>query len=140
MPSSLSSLSPLRIDGVEIEVAEKPTDGDGGGATARAAIVMRGRMTSRNPDASIQPFLKKVHEALCADKIDRVEVDVTDLGFVNSSAIRLFVDWAMWVKGEGDAPHYKLVFRTKEGIAWQRLTLTALTGIAPTCVEVQPVG
>lgn len=94
-------------------------------------------MTSRQPHPSIQTYLRTVHDEALKLKLASIDVDVTGLSFVNSSAIRLFVDWAMWAKGGGEAPLYQLVFLIKEGITWQRMTLTALTTLAPTVVRVE---
>jgi len=124
--SSLSHIERLSVDGLEIE-------------TSDARVVLRGKMTSRQPEASIQPHIRKIHDAATELPLTDVEVDVTELSFVNSSAIRLFVDWAMWAKGTTDTPHYRLTFKAKEGITWQRMTLTALTSLAPTVVRVETV-
>ncbi len=51
-------------------------------------------------------------------------VDVVDLKFVNSSAIRLFVDWATAVKNAGTP--YRLKFKGKRAVAWQRTAFMAL--------------
>jgi hypothetical protein len=122
--SALTHLEKLNVDGVEF-------------IPMAAGVRIKGKMTSRQPEASIQPYLRKIHEEVCKLKLPSVDVDVTELSFVNSSAIRLFVDWAMWAKGTASEPLYKIVFQTKEGITWQRMTLTALTSLAPAVVRVQ---
>jgi hypothetical protein len=121
--SELSHVEQLNVDGVEFIPKGR-------------CLRIRGKMTSRQPEASIQPYLKRIHEEVCRLKLASVEVDVTELSFVNSSAIRLFVDWTMWAKGTSDQPLYQLVFQAKEGITWQRMTLTALTSLAPAVVRV----
>jgi hypothetical protein len=120
----LTQIAPLVADGLEIAV------------TPNGGVVLSGRMTSRAPAPEIQPYLRRIHEDARTKRLPKIEVDVTKLTFVNSSAIRLFVDWAMWVKEPTGAP-YKLVFRTRDGVAWQRLTLTALKSIAPSAIEVE---
>ena len=91
---------------------------------------------AKDAPPEIQPYLRRIHEDARTKRLPKIEVDVTKLTFVNSSAIRLFVDWAMWVNEPTGAP-YKLVFRTRDGVAWQRLTLTALKSIAPSAIEVE---
>jgi hypothetical protein len=129
--SSSSHADSLRVEGVEIDAS--PSEPGEGGATRK--IAFRGRITSRQPDAQIQPFLRKIHDAAKAAQLSRVDVDVTELSFVNSSGIRLFVDWAMWA-AEHKPGGYRLRFLTKEGVTWQRMTLAALTSIAPGVVDV----
>lgn len=120
----LSHLGGLDVDGVEII-----PDG--------SVVRMRGKMTSRQPDPAIQTYLRSMHDEAQKLRLASIEVDVTGLSFVNSSAIRLFVDWAMWAKGSAETPLYQLVFHIKEGITWQRMTLTALTSLAPAVVRVE---
>lgn len=121
---SLSHLGGLDVDGVQI-------------VPEGQAVRIRGKMTSRQPDPSVQSFFRKIHDEAQKLKVASIEVDVTGLLFVNSSAIRLFVDWAMWAKGGADAPIYQLVFHIKEGITWQRMTLAALTSLAPAVVRIE---
>jgi len=123
---SLSHVEPLKVDGVEF-------------VPKGQAVKIRGKMTSRQPEASISPYLRRVHDEVCKLKLKELDVDVTELTFVNSSAIRLFVDWTMWAKGSTDEPLYEIVFHAKEGITWQRMTLSALTSLAPKVVRVKSV-
>ena len=124
--SSLSwQIDPLSVDGVEL----LPQSG--------GALRIRGKLTARQPSPLIQPFLRRLHDAAVQLRLTSVSVDVTELTFVNSSAIRLFVDWTMWAKGDGAEPCYNLVFRTTGRITWQRLTIAALTALAPGVVRVE---
>ena len=64
-----------------------------------------------------------------------VTVDVRKLTFVNSSAIRLFVDWATWVRDqEPDA--YVIRFRTDRRITWQRTSFSVLQSLAPNAIVI----
>lgn len=123
---SLSHVEPLNVDGVEF-------------IPKGHAVRIRGKMTSRQPEASIHPYLRRIHDEVCRLKLKEIDIDVTELTFVNSSAIRLFVDWTMWAKGSQDTPLYEIIFHAKEGITWQRMTLTALTSLAPKVVHVRSV-
>jgi hypothetical protein len=65
-------------------------------------------------------------------------VDVTGLTFVNSSSIRLFIDWAVWVKAE-TGHRYQLTFRTNRQITWQTTAFAALTSLMKEVVSVERV-
>jgi hypothetical protein len=123
-----SPIGLLDVEGVRIEAK---IVGD------QVSCSFRGQITSRQPDAAIAPYLRRVHTEAVRVLAQRVIVDVTELSFVNSSGIRLFVDWAMWAKNDGKKA-YSLVFRTKEQVTWQRMTLVALTALAPDVVEIVP--
>ena len=57
---------------------------------------------------------------------------------MNSSAIRLFVDWASWVRNE-TGHHYTLRFRTSNKITWQKTSFTALTALMKDVLKVEPI-
>jgi hypothetical protein len=99
-------------------------------------LVLRGKITSRDPGSELGPFFRKVHEAAKQDRISELKIDVTELAFVNSSSIRLFVDWATWLKQEIH-PTYILRFITDRTITWQRTSFVALTALAKEVVAVQ---
>ena len=94
-----------------------------------AGVVLEGTIVCRNPEEVLRPALEKIHQAALADGVAQLQIDLRKLRFVNSSAIRLLVDWTLWAKGE-ENPLYRLVFRIDESITWQRLTLAALVSLA----------
>jgi hypothetical protein len=59
-------------------------------------------------------------------------VDVRELDFVNSSAIRLFVDWITWA----ESAKYTLLFHTSADTSWQRISFSVLCSLAPNHVRV----
>jgi hypothetical protein len=123
--SKLTKLARHQADGLSIEVTNENT------------TVMSGNITSLEPSARVQPFLKSVHTAALADKLTELLVDVRQLAFVNSSAIRLFIDWATWLQTAPTGERYKLVFITDKSITWQRTSFVAIKSLAGTVVEVR---
>ena len=59
-------------------------------------------------------------------------VDVEALSFVNSSAIRAFVDWISRAAHAG----YTLAFKTSASVTWHRLSFSVLKSLAPATVEI----
>jgi hypothetical protein len=82
--------------------------------------------------------LKELHARISDEKIAMFTVDVRGLDNVNSSAMRLFVDWI----ARAEAAPYKLLFKTDRKITWQRLSFQVLRSLAPNNVELddQSVG
>ena len=94
-----------------------------------------GRITHQEPGQLLGGFLKAVHDAVVGERLAVFELDVTELKFVNSSSIRLFLDWASWVKAL--APHgYKLRILTTRKFTWQKTSFVAITALAAGCVEI----
>ena len=63
-------------------------------------------------------------------------VDVGALQFVNSSAIRIFVDWI----ARASEAKYKIVFLIDPTTTWQRLTFSALASMKTDALEIREIG
>lgn len=103
-----------------------------------AGVTFTGTITSKDPSGDVGPFLKAVHEAALADKLSELRVDVSALSFVNSSAIRLFVDWAGWIKASKNGT-YKLRFATNRHVTWQKTSFMALKSLAEDVLSIEQV-
>ena len=101
-----------------------------------ARLVMTGTITAREPTRTVQPFLEKVHALAIGSGVKELTVDVRTLTFVNSSAIRVFINWAMLVTGEPEARRYKIQFLTSRTVTWQRTSLPTLQSLAPDVVGI----
>ena len=122
--SRFEDLTPPSLDDVRI-VVEPP-----------GTVKFSGTIASRDPAADLAPFLRQVHSAAIEASLQAVNVDVTALTFVNSSAIRLFVDWTTWAKNEPSHDRYRLHFVANKQITWQKTTLMALQSLAPNVITV----
>ena len=115
--SQLDKVQSPRLESLRVRVAPPAT------------VVFSGTITSKDPAAEVGPFLRAVHEAALADKLDELKVDVSALSFVNASAIRLFVDWAGWINASRTG-RYRLRFATNRHLTWQKTSLMALKSLA----------
>jgi hypothetical protein len=120
---SPSALVPPNVTNVEVRVAP-----DG--------LALFGSITTKEPDRSLGAFFRKVHEAALAARLTELSVDVRGLSFVNSSAIRLFIDWAIWVSQPGH-PTYKLRFLRNPSVTWQRVSFPAIAQLAAAHVVIE---
>jgi anti-anti-sigma regulatory factor len=125
--SRLAKLALPALPGLEIAVTQPNT------------LVLKGSITMRDPAASLSGFTRAVHDGAVGDGVKELKVDLTELPFVNSSGIRLFVDWATWLKGSGGPP-YVLCFLTDRRITWQRTSFKVLTTMFGDVMQVAEVG
>lgn len=123
--SNLSHIPTPKIDSLTLTIA----DAEG--------LKLSGTIASRDPNPTIGAYFKKLHEQLILAKIATFTVDITELTFVNSSAVRLFIDWAMWIGQAGKTPPYKLHFRIARAITWQQTNFTALQSLASNVIELE---
>jgi hypothetical protein len=101
-------------------------------------LKMKGIMAKKEPSADVAVLFKRIHSDAIERRLATFCVDVTGLTFVNSSSIRLFIDWAVWVKGE-TAHRYLLTFRTNRQITWQTTAFAALSSLMKEVVSVERV-
>jgi hypothetical protein len=106
--------------------------------TAPNQVKLSGTITHNEPSNDLAGFFKALHTAALADKLSEVRADVSGLTFVNSSAIRLFVDWATWVKNER-GQRYTLLFVTSRNVTWQKTSFMALMSLAKEVLKIEQV-
>ncbi|HKQ70241.1 MAG TPA: hypothetical protein VJT73_12920 [Polyangiaceae bacterium] len=91
-------------------------------------LKLKGTITKQGPAQDLAGFFGAIHRDGIERKLAAVRVDVSELTFVDSSAIRLFVDWATWLKKE-KGPRYTLHFLTSRHVTWQKTSFLALTAL-----------
>jgi hypothetical protein len=102
------------------------------------SVAMSGTIAVQDPGLILGPSIRALHEAALADQLAELRVDVRGLTFVNSSAIRLFVDWSTWV-ASAKGPAYLLRFCTDRRITWQRTSFAVLQSLAGKSVAIESV-
>lgn len=105
-------------------------------ATGPRELAWRGELAARDPVAEIGPHVRAIHEAAAGG--GDVTVDVTGLTFVNSSGLRLFLDWAAWIGAEPEGRRYVVTFRTARKVMWQAAAFPAIAMMGGAAVRVVP--
>lgn len=100
------------------------------------ALSLHGQIASRDPIAELGPHFRAVHDAAAGG--GEVVVDVTALSFVNSSGLRIFLDWIGWIVSEPEARRYRLRVRTKKGVTWQASAFPAIAMLGGAHVVIEP--
>jgi hypothetical protein len=125
--SQLSQLVPPSLPNLEVHL------------DAVRGVSFRGTIALKDPGVALGHFMRAVHDAALADGVAQLRVDVTALTFVNSSAIRLFVDWAQWLKAVDPEKRYMLHFITDPQITWQKTSFVALRSLARDVLSVEAI-
>jgi anti-anti-sigma regulatory factor len=94
---------------------------------------LTGTLSDPKTEQELSRHLRTLHDSVVADKLPALTVDVRRLAFVNSSAIRLFVDLASRAESAG----YILIFDIDSSITWHRLSFSVLVSLAPKSVRLR---
>ena len=99
------------------------------------SVAMRGTLAMRDPAQTVLPALQRLHRAVIEGGLREVQLDVRQLRFVNSSAMRVFFNWLRWIQQEPADRRYKISVISDPTVSWQRLSLPTLRGRAPEVLE-----
>ncbi len=127
MSVELASVAIPKLEGVTIELVAPRT------------LKLGGTLARRDPSRDLGGFFRALHDDALARGLPDVSVDVRDLSFVNSSSIRLFIDWAAWLRGapRDKAKPYLLRFLVTSQHAWQVTTFAALSSLMGDAIAVE---
>jgi len=121
----MSELQTLTADGLQVV----PTiSGD------VVRIKMTGAVEMRDPGEVLTPFWNGVDDEARRLAVKRVEVDVRDLSFMNSSGILTLVRWITKAKSHAPSDGYQLELQYDRNVTWQRTSIPTLAKLAPSLV------
>lgn len=120
-----SQLVPFNAEGVSI--VPRMEDGV-------LRVNVAGTVEMREPGELLNPYWTMIDEEARRHGIKRVEVDLRDLNFMNSSGILTFVRWITRAKGHAAGEGYTLVLKYDRNVTWQRTSIPTLAKLAPNVV------
>ena len=110
----------VSVETLEVELVES------------SLLRLGGTLSTTTGQTEFRRLLDGLHEQIVSNRVPTFGVDVRALNFVNSSAIRVFVDWI----SKAAQAHYKLAFRTDSAVTWHRLSFSVLKSLAPDTVDI----
>jgi len=106
------------------------TSPDGGRVSLQAegnVVVLHGEIDHSTPKAFLGPFFEQVHQAVEAEGLRVVRVDVRGLRFLNSSAVKELIGWVLRRNRMAPNRKYTIEFVYDSSILWQRVTLPTIS-------------
>jgi hypothetical protein len=103
---------------------------------AELAISLRGNADMAVQD-EVKGFLEKLHEAARTARAREAVFDVTELYFMNSSCLSLFLRFINGIMELPASERYRIRFRSNPNLRWQRKSLAALRAYAQDVVGVE---
>jgi len=95
-------------------------------------LTLSGTLSTPTAQSEFRRLLQDLHAQIVAARTASFAVNVEALSFVNSSAIRAFVDWISRAAHAG----YTLAFKTSPSVTWHRLSFSVLKSLAPATVQI----
>jgi len=103
---------------------------DGGRVSLRAEgnlVTLRGEIDQATPRAFLGPFFETIHQAAEAEGLRQVKVDVQELRFLNSSAVKELIAWVLKRNRMAPERKYTIEFIYDSAVLWQRVTLPTIS-------------
>lgn len=110
--AGLDAVAPATLGGLSIAV------------TGDRALAWSGEFAHRDPVSEVGPHVRRIHDAAAGG--GELVVDVRALTFVNSSALRVLLDWVAWIAAEPAERRYRLRFVTSPRATWQAAAFPAI--------------
>lgn len=121
---STNPFAPLSAEGVSVV---PHLEGDA------LKISMSGAVEMRDPGVVLNPFWNALDDEVRRRNIKRVDLDLRDLNFMNSSGILTLVRWVTRAKAHGTAG-YRIQLHYDRNVTWQRTSIPTLAKLAPEIV------
>jgi hypothetical protein len=102
---------------------------DGGRVSLHAegnVVTLQGEIDQASPRAFLGPFFEQVHQAVEAEGLRVVRVDVRGLRFLNSSAVKDLIGWVLKRNRMPPGTKYAIEFVYDSTILWQRVTMPTI--------------
>lgn len=84
----------------------------------------------------IDTVVRKIHEEALRLGAERIDVDLRQLEFMNSSCFKVFVSWLSSVQDLDTDKQYKIHLLSNPNLHWQRRSLAALSCFAVDLVTI----
>ena len=124
MSSNATPFAPLSTDGLNVSPVVEDSI---------LRIAMSGAVEMRDPGVVLNPYWNSLDDEVRRRGIKRVEVDMRDLNFMNSSGILTLVRWITRAKGHG-TNGYQIFLQYDRNVTWQRTSIPTLAKLAPQIV------
>lgn len=90
------------------------------------SVIISGSINHPKPGVFMEPFIEDVHNSVIASGIKAIQVDITNLRFLNSAGIREFVDWVMKLNELDVDKRYSIKFICSSEHKWQESSMSTL--------------
>jgi hypothetical protein len=98
--------------------------------------VMAGSIYHAYPAQFMQPFFTDLHKACLENGLKNINVDIKNLDFINSSAIKEIINWIISIEEVPEEQMYTITFICESDKKWQSFRLDILIAMNDKIVKV----
>ena len=102
----------------------------------KTMVVINGTIEYTDPTESLEPYFNRIHANALKNQIKQVIIDLTNLNYINSSGITIFVKWIINLQHLPDDKKYTLKFICNPDHKWQKQSISMLAKTAPTIISI----
>ncbi|MCX8059148.1 MAG: hypothetical protein N3A58_07020 [Spirochaetes bacterium] len=89
-------------------------------------IKIFGVVEIKNPNDNFSLHIKKINSLILERNLKEIIFDLTNLEFMNSSGIKVLVEWILRLEELPDDQRFKILFIYNPKILWQESTINTL--------------
>lgn len=102
-----------------------------------AILFLIGDMDMTNPGELLTPYFKSFHKKLCATGIKKVSLDIHKLTFINSSSIKIILNWLINdVRPMEESIRYQVKLDYNKDLVWQYSAFKPLSLFVSECFSI----
>jgi hypothetical protein len=90
-------------------------------------VTLRGEIDQASPKLFLAPFFEEIHTAATQEGLREVKVDIQQLHFLNSAAVKELIAWVLRRNRLAAGKKYAIEFVYDSSILWQRVTMPTLS-------------
>ncbi len=94
-------------------------------------IIFVGNIDDISPDEYLTPFIQQANDQAVSQGIKSIIVDITGLNFLNSSGIKVLVDWVIKISKLPDDKKYTITFLCSSKFMWQEASISTIMFLNP---------
>lgn len=98
-------------------------------------VIFNGEIDTSNNSAILSTIIERIHEKAVENDISVVETDIRGLTFLNSTGIKVIVNWIFKMLEMPNDHRYTILFLRSEDIPWQQISIESLSTLAPSYVS-----
>ncbi|OHD18033.1 MAG: hypothetical protein A2086_15875 [Spirochaetes bacterium GWD1_27_9] len=99
-------------------------------------IIFKGFIDDKNPEAMLSSFFNEAHDKIIKSSIKYIELDFTKLIFLNSSGIKILIQWITKDATLSQDKQYYFRLKINSDFHWQENSTSMLKMLVPDLITI----